>query len=182
MDEKKEGTQRWLTSGEITLAQALYSDQIEYPKVWIHCDSYLPFGLQSKNVAMTPNGEVYFREGYYYADFSEANISIDNRHVFLHELCHVWQYQHGMAVKLRGLFSWAVDYHYDLAKARLSDYSMEQQASIVSDYYILRDLGYSTWQDLWGNNFVNKDNYYNDTDLLRMYEKILGSFPSPEAL
>ncbi|SRR5471030_311270 len=177
-----EGQLRRMTSGEIALAQALYSDQINYTTVWIHCDSYLPFGLQSKNVAMTPNGEIYFRDGYYYADFSADNVSTDSKHIFLHELCHVWQYQHGMMVKLRGLFSWAVDYHYNLAKPRLSDYSMEQQASIVSDYYILRDYGYSQWQDLWGNNFINKDGDYNDTDLLRMYEKILGSFPSPEAL
>ncbi|MFZ4835366.1 type IV secretion protein Rhs [Rouxiella sp. Mn2063] len=177
-----EGQLRRMTSGEIALTQTLYSNQIAYSKVWIHCDSYLPLGLQAKNVAMTPNGEVYFREGYYYADFSADNVSIDSKHIFLHELCHVWQYQHGMMVKLRGLFSWAVDYHYDLAKTRLSCYSMEQQASIVSDYYILRDFGYSVWQGLWGNNFINKDYYYNNVELLRMYEKVLGSFPSPEEL
>lgn len=177
-----EGQLRRMTPGEVRLAQKLYGEQINYSTVWIHCGSYLPFGLQAKNVAMTPNGEVYFREGYYYADFSSDRISIDSRHVFLHELCHVWQYQHGMLVKLRGLFSWAANYHYDLTKNRLSDYSMEQQASIVSDYYVLRDMGYSTWQGLWGNNFINKDSYYADVDLIRMYESILGSFPSPEAL
>jgi hypothetical protein len=177
-----EGKLRIMTPGEIALAQSLYSNQINYSSVWIHCDSYLPFGLQSKNVAMTPNGEIYFREGYYLPDFSAKNISIDSKHVYLHELCHVWQYQHGMMVKVCGLFSWAADYHYNLVKHRLSDYSMEQQASIVSDYFILREFGYSVWQDLWGNNFINKDSYYAEGDLLRMYENILGSFPSPEAL
>lgn len=177
-----EGVLRRMTNGEIALAKTLYSEEINYAKVWIHCDSYLPMGLQSKNVAMTPNGEVYFREGYYFADFSSDRVSTDSKHVFLHELCHVWQYQHGMMVKLRGLFSWAVDYRYDLTRSRLSDYSMEQQASLVSDYCFLRDSGYVIWQNLWGNNFVNKDVYYSDVDLLRMYERVLGSFPSPEAL
>jgi len=49
-------------------------------------------------------------------------------------MMHVWQHQKGMMVRTRGLFSWAVNYYYDLNGKKLSDYGMEQQASIVSDY------------------------------------------------
>ncbi|WP_338091454.1 PAAR domain-containing protein [Sodalis ligni] len=72
--ESKEGKLRLLTSGEIALARSIYADEIEYHKVWVHCDGYLPFGMQGKNVAMTPNGELYFREATYSPDFSKKDI------------------------------------------------------------------------------------------------------------
>ena len=59
--DKKEGTLRLLTSGEIALAKSVFRSTIPYHKVWIHFDSYLPFGLQDQYTAMAPNGEIYFR-------------------------------------------------------------------------------------------------------------------------
>ncbi len=101
--------------------------------VWVHCDSYLPFGMQSDNVAMAPNGDIYFREALYRHYFSEDFPEF--KHLFIHELTHVWQHQNGMWVRTRGLFSNFVDYNYSLdRKKKLSDYGMEQQASIVADY------------------------------------------------
>lgn len=111
--EAKDGSLRLMTQGELKMAKEIFRDTIIYSKVWIHKGSYFYFGLQNKNTSMAPNGEMYFRN-YYSQDFSKAIIS--TQHIFIHELSHVWQYQHGMNVKLRGLASWAAKYQYTLSK------------------------------------------------------------------
>ncbi len=167
------GGMRLLKLGEINLASSLYGFSIHYNQVWIHRGSYLPFNLQDNLTAMTPNGEMYFQEGVYERDFSMA--SIDMQHMFLHEMMHVWQKQRGMWVKTRGAFPWAADYTYSLDKATLSDYSMEQQACIVSDYWLLKHYGFFNTKA----NLKYRD--YNpsipESDLVPLYQKILGSFP-----
>lgn len=84
----KEGGVRLLTTGEIQLAQSVFLSTIDYSKVWIHRESYLPFNLQDKNTAMTPDGEIYFRD-LYSDDFSLTTDSL--QHLFIHEMGHVWQ-------------------------------------------------------------------------------------------
>lgn len=93
------GGLRLLTSGEISLAHALYGSSIRYNKVWIHRASYLPFNMQANNFAMTPNGEMYFQEGVYESDFSKPIDRAGGQHIFLHEMMHVWQHQRGMWVR-----------------------------------------------------------------------------------
>lgn len=145
MQKAKEGSLRLMTTGEINMARTIFGNAIIYYRVWIHYDSYFPFGLQSQNVAMAPNGEIYMRDYYYLPDYSKAS-DIGKQHAFIHELAHVWQYQKGMWVKARGLFSWAASYDYDLAENKyLQDYSMEQQAQIVADYFLLYRYGYGEW-------------------------------------
>ncbi|WP_455819771.1 hypothetical protein [Pseudomonas cerasi] len=63
-DDKKDGSLRLMTLGEIKMAKEIFRDTLIYPKVWIHKGSYLPFGLQLKRVSMSPNGEMYFRDEY----------------------------------------------------------------------------------------------------------------------
>lgn len=138
--EEKEGILRRLTLGEIRLASNIFGSSIQYHRIWVHCDSYLPFGLQGKRVGMTPNGEMYFRKETYQRDFSSAFRS--SQHFFIHEMTHVWQRQHGMWVRTRGLFSWSVSYRYLLnERTQLSDYPMEQQAQIIADYFLLKTYG-----------------------------------------
>ncbi|WP_370521048.1 hypothetical protein [Pantoea sp. BAV 3049] len=81
----KEGTLRLLTLGEVALARGVFGRSIIYPKVWIHCDSYLPLGLQGKNVGMSPNGEIYFRKEQYSPDFSSMS-DFRKQHFFIHEM------------------------------------------------------------------------------------------------
>lgn len=50
----KRSSLRLLTLGEIHLATELYGHSIRYNKVWVHQGSYLPFGMQENNMAMTP--------------------------------------------------------------------------------------------------------------------------------
>lgn len=61
---------RQLTIGEIALAKTLYGYSIHYHLVWVHRESYLPFNLQPVDIAMSPNGEMWFREETYSPDFS----------------------------------------------------------------------------------------------------------------
>ena len=103
----KRGGVRRLTSGEVNLASSLYGYSIQYHRVWIHRDSYLPFNLQAEKYAMTPNGELYFQEGTYKDDFSMS--LVHSQHLFLHEMMHVYQHQRGMWVRTRGVFSWLLN-------------------------------------------------------------------------
>jgi hypothetical protein len=92
---------RPLTAGEIALSKTMFKDAINYAKVKVNQGSYFPFGLQDKNTAVTPNGELYFVGDRFSQDFS-----VDDKyeqHWFIHEMVHVWQYQLGMNVKLRGV-------------------------------------------------------------------------------
>lgn len=60
----------------------------------------------------------------------------------MHEMTHVWQHQHGMWVRTRGVFSWASTYKYTIdANKKLSKYNMEQQVQIIADYFLLKNYG-----------------------------------------
>ncbi len=60
-------------------------------------------------------------------------------------MTHVWQYQLGYPVKRKGLTLHTASgdpYKYTIApKKSLSDYNMEQQGDVVSDYFKKRYLG-----------------------------------------
>ncbi|WP_214236513.1 type IV secretion protein Rhs [Rosenbergiella gaditana] len=168
----KRGGLRLLTSSEIRLATELYRNSIQYNRVWIHHGSYLPFGMQENNTAMTPNGEIWFETNVYRDDYSK-NL-VDSQHLFMHKMMHVWQYQRGMNVKMRGLVSWAVNYQYDLDRKMLSSYPMEQQATIVADYWLLTRFGFSGFKQIV--NYVNYDKTEPKRSLIIKYEKVLGDF------
>ncbi len=168
------GGVRQLTIGEIALAKTLYGHSIRYSRVWVHRESYLPFNLQPIDVAMSPNGEMWFREKTYSPDFSlEGNI--EKKHRFMHEMMHVWQNQNGMFVRTRGIFSGIADYSYSLDKTELFHYNLEQQASIVSDYWLLKQHGLENNEYL----FEYRDLHLNETIyyLLEKYRVVLKGFP-----
>lgn len=173
MGQQQEGIKRGLTVGEINLARSVFGRSVFYEKVFVHCDSYLPFGLQANRTAMAPNGEVWFRQALYKADFSTAAAGF--QHVFIHEMSHVWQHQKGMWVRTLGLLSWAAEYKYRLdGKQLLHNYSMEQQASIIADYWFLKKYGYTIWLGAI-NNGVNFQGV-TDKTIARKYEYALSQF------
>lgn len=168
------GGVRTLTFGEIALAKTLYGYGIHYNRVWVHRESYLPFNLQPIDVAMTPDGEMWFREDTYSPDFSLEN-DIEKKHRFMHEMMHVWQAQKGMFVRTRGLFSRFADYSYSLDKADIVHYGLEQQASLVSDYWLLLNYGFEQY------SYLMKYNEYNSNastySLIQKYKSVLKGFP-----
>ena len=173
----KKGGLRRLTSGEIQLAQSVFASTIEYPMVWIHNDSYLPFHIfQDEDTAMTPNGELYFRDTYR-DDFSRS--TADLQHLFIHEMSHVWQRARGMNVIARGVVSWLVSYRYTLDGRLLSEYPMEQQAQIIADNFTLQIFGYQVWRFLGIKKYpdVTLDGDISESVICRRYKNALRGFP-----
>jgi type VI secretion system secreted protein VgrG len=139
------GKKRSLTPGEIAMAGTLFRDAIDYTKVKVHHSGWWVFA-GTQNTAVTPNGEMYYpvSTGYYRDDFSNT-ASDKDKALFMHEMTHVWQYQLGYSVKLKGLLvssRGASAYRYTLTETSvLSDYNMEQQGEIISDYYLICVVG-----------------------------------------
>jgi len=129
-----EGEARGMTASEISMARSLFGDSVVYGRVKVHNEEYLPFGLQPDDTAMTPNGEMYFNPKRFKEDFSLSDFS--DAHWFMHEMVHVWQYQLGYPVMLRGAIRIGLGYEYTLqANKRLRDYNMEAQGDLLSDYW-----------------------------------------------
>jgi hypothetical protein len=131
---------RALTEGEVAMASTLFGGAIDYAKVRIHNRRYLPFGLQPKNCAMTPNGRLYFHHSCFLDDYAAGDVHA--RHWFMHEMVHVWQHQLGYPVRLRGAVRIGLSYRYRLrAGATLADFNMEAQGDLLADYFVLKHLG-----------------------------------------
>lgn len=164
-----------MTLGEIALARAVFGSTIEYNKVGIHCDSYLPFGLQDERVAMAPNGELYFRPRLYQDDFSQSVFNL--QHTFIHEMSHVWQRAHGMCVIMRGMVSWMASYRYTLDGRLLSEYPMEQQAQIIANNFTLQTHGYIELINLRKKEVVTLDGDISEAVIREFYKNAMRGFP-----
>ncbi|WP_380692444.1 hypothetical protein [Serratia marcescens] len=81
MEPQQEGITRALTPGEVNLARSVFGSTIFYQTVLVHCDSYLPFGLQNQYTAMSPNGELYFRRPLYKRDY--ASLDPEGQYLFI---------------------------------------------------------------------------------------------------
>ena len=166
---------RLLTPGEMAMVTSVFKAAITLTDVRVRQGPILPF---QGEYAVTPMGGIYYPIKEYLEDYSIARI--EYRHLFIHEMVHIWQYQMGMWVALRGACSLLVDYHYTLADDKvLSDYGMEQQASIIADYYLLRDFGYDAWCDRTKQKYKGGEpkNKQLVQDLwLKMYENTLRLF------
>lgn len=159
-----------MTIGEIAMVRPYFHDTVEYFKVWIHCDSWIPFELQSVD-GMTPGNDIYILPEKYESDFSKAT-NINHQQLFMHEFTHVWQHQKGMNTKLRGMYSWVADYTYNIGSPFIS-YSMEQQAQMISDYWTISEHGYDRW--LLDSFCRQKEVEY--PIILRLYHETLAMFP-----
>ena len=149
-----DGEARGLTHGEITMAQQIFGRSIDYSRVKVHKQEYLPFGVQDDETAMTPNGEMYFNPTSFKEDYSLGND--DYKQWFMHEMVHVWQHQLGYPVTFKGLLltigggynrdNQRATYDYDAVKdagKTLSDFNMEQQGKLIADYFATTALQHS---------------------------------------
>jgi hypothetical protein len=155
---------RPLTAGEISMASALFGDAIDYSRVRVHRRRYLPFGLQPKNCAMTPNGSIYFHHSCCRDDFSAGDAQA--KHWFMHEMVHVWQHQLGYPVRLRGAIRLGLSYRYQLAAGKsLADYNMEAQGELLADFFVLKHLA---------SPRAMRQPHYGAS--LALFESVLGGF------
>src|ERR1700693_2091340 len=125
---------RYLTGPEIRLLRDVYKQTLRYEA--IRCDMA---DVNAK--AITPAGVAYFSKPNYCDDFSKGTPF--KRWLFVHEMMHVWQWGHHiwpvnaavcLWIKFGGIYEKA--YPYDLTPGKtLTAYNIEQQASIVADYW-----------------------------------------------
>jgi hypothetical protein len=84
--------------------------------------------------SITPAGTAYFSQDHYWEDFSSSTEAWD-QWLFIHEMTHVWQWQHGRYPinEAIGVFftkggKYEKAYHYDLTSGNnLGEYNLEQQ-------------------------------------------------------
>ncbi|OPH37918.1 PAAR domain-containing protein [Moraxella equi] len=143
------GKYRGLTENERKLVMPIFKDSIDYDKVKIHHGRFIPI-FQPSQTAMTPFGTIHFPDDIYEEDYANPTQNLINpniiQHLFVHEMTHVWQYQlgyspflNGIIIALKGGYINNKAYEY-LSKVQsnqdLSDFNMEQQGSIIADYFI----------------------------------------------
>lgn len=166
--ETPKGESRGLTAGEIEMAKLVFGDSVDYAKVKVHNGEYLWFGMQPDDIAMTPNGEMYFNPNYFREDFSDP-ASPDDQCWFMHEMTHVWQHQLGYPVKWRGAVRIGLSYEYVLADSkRLCDYNMEAQGNVLADYFALTIL-----RNVYA---MRQKNYRSDPDAPTLFRTVLTDF------
>jgi len=165
------GASRPLTAGEIAISRELFGNALNYMSVKVHNKEYLPFGMQKNDIAMTPNGEMYWPKDSFLEDFSVGEPS--DQHWFMHEMVHVWQHQLGFGVISHGLLSWAAKYQYTLTPSKdISSFGMEQQACVMADYWILAKHG----ETAWINVTQMKGNIPSGHTILSIYQKVMTNF------
>lgn len=166
--ETPKGDARGLTSGEIDMAKLVFGDSVDYSKVKVHNKEYLWFGLQHDDIAMTPNGEMYFNPKHFKEDFSNP-ADLGGQRWFIHEMTHVWQHQLGYPVKWRGAVRLGLSYRYALdMEKRLSDYNMEAQGNILADYFVVKHRG--------RQRAMYEEQYWYDENALALLEAVLSDF------
>lgn len=139
--ETAEMSDRPLSAGEIALCMPIFKNSIDYVRVKVHHSQYWWFfGLQDKNTAVTPNGEIFLPPPIFEEDFSQ--LAGSDQMLFIHEMVHVWQYQLGYGVKARRIQFWnPLPYNYALDPANtLADFNMEAQGNLIADYFSLAVL------------------------------------------
>lgn len=128
-------TSRPLTPAETALAAAVFGDAIDYAQVRLANRKWAFF--QPRETVMAPRGCIHFhpRGSLYCDDFGDAHA--DAQGLFIHEMTHIWQHQHGIFLPLaRHPFC---RYGYSLKPGwPLKRYGIEQQAEIVRHAFLLR--------------------------------------------
>lgn len=82
-----------------------------------------------------------------------------------------------MYVIYRGMLSFMATYAYDLDGRLLSEYSMEQQAQIIADNYILTEWGFGRWNELRLYDHVKSVRALSEPEACLAYMKALRGFP-----
>ena len=134
--QRKYSARRSLTLGERAMAESVFGDALKLDSIEVRYENAIPF--QQKETFVTPDGNVYVPKDFRLVrDFSRPDLDVVLKSTFIHELTHVYQKQQGMSVIARGLFSWAARYNYTWTSSKpFASYGMEQQATIVGDYYL----------------------------------------------
>jgi len=141
--DEEEPQGRALTDDEVTEAESVFGDKIDYSEVRIIDGKYVPF--QGDNYVIAPDGNIYWPG-------ECGNLSscggVGTAGVFIHEMTHVMQHQHGVNVLGRGLLLQSAKflslglydpYQFDYDPIRsFSSYNIEQQGDYARGIYFGR--------------------------------------------
>jgi hypothetical protein len=129
---------RGLTSGELQILDFVFYDTIDFERHEITTNDQNIGGADN---SVTYSDTPHYSHQIWCADFSDPNA---DTWVFVHEFGRVWQYYYGVK-PINGWIYGAIKYGrdyvdkmypYDLTLyKRFKDYDIEQQASIVADYW-----------------------------------------------
>lgn len=141
--EAEPAVQRALTEGERAMLQPLFGASLDLDLVHVVQDKYVPF--QGDDTYMTPENDIYAPGALYLSDFSPPMIEPYTASTLVHEATHAWQHQSGLDLVAAGAITFAATggdyqaaYPYTLDRDKdLLDYNVEQQASIVEDWWLL---------------------------------------------
>lgn len=134
---------RSLNDSEIRAARTVFADSIDYSAVRIYRG--LPFLPLRTGHAVAPCGHIYFPRHNCADDFTcgDARLTL----WLIHELTHVWQWQHGfkpwlggLLLAIRGAYFKRAAYRIpaDCRKLHFRELNMEQQAVAVEQLFASR--------------------------------------------
>lgn len=126
---------RPLTGAERALAAAMFGAAIDLDPVRIRRRKWWP--LQPRGTVMAPRGHIHFhpQSACYCACFGTDMPA--GQGLFLHEMTHVWQHQHGINLLLRRHPFCRYDYMFEPGRP-FTRYGIEQQAEIVRHVFLMR--------------------------------------------
>lgn len=131
-------TCRKLTEDQIELAREYFGDSIDYSTV--NYFSRSPLWGQEKNsgaLAISSFGNIYETDN----DFYESAHKIAKDNVFIHEMIHVWQWQHGYLVAENQRRPHDNIYQHDINEyENFLDFGIEQQGVILQTIHANRFL------------------------------------------
>lgn len=167
---------RSLTSGELKLAQTLFKNIINYDRVKIYCDRNHS-RYQSKVITNTRNGEILLSVSEYKSDFSadytNFHDSVKYPHLFIFAMSFVWQYyRHDSSFHDNTYASTRWD-SYHLDEPHFIFYSMEQQAAMIADYWLLKKYGLTEYEKLSQYQKHGQVDFSIRKELLDKYQSIL---------
>ena len=124
----------------------IFRNGIDYDAVQIIHAAH-PF--QPSDAYMAPRGNIYAPGHLFHEDWTSPDVSAVARAELVHEMSHVWQFANGVDVFVEGVQQLIANrgdyeraYRYVLEPDRdLTEYNIEQQASILEDYYRIRYEG-----------------------------------------
>ncbi len=167
---------RSLTSGEIRLAKTIFKNIINYDRVKIYCD-HSHSSSQSKIITNTRNGEVLLSINEYKSDFSAGYTSyydsVKYSHLFILAMTFVWQYYRHDSSFHDSTYVSSLWYSYTLDKACFIFYTMEQQAAIIADYWLLRTYDLTEYENFSNCKRDERFKINEGIELLKEYESIL---------
>ena len=138
---------RDLTPGERTMLSETFNNSVNYDKVRVHHSAFGDVLRRITRADMVTYGSLIITNSDT-PDYSAKEVPFMPRYSFTHEMAHVWQNQNGVSEKFSQLVArqkikipgaeQLSTYQYRLKPAKdLTDFNVEQQASIVTDYNFL---------------------------------------------